>query len=152
MAFYEDDRVRVSAALVQHAPVFPALAFRFDTEAGSIVFSGDTGPTENLIELAQGADILVHEVIAQEWVEELLPEPRTPAQEGAYQHLINAHTTIQEVGPIAEEAGVRTLVLNHLTPGNWPVHGWRLAGRRFSGRLTIGQDLDQIGVGSRTPR
>ena len=50
---------------MQHAPVFPALGLRFDTDDGSVVFSGDTGPTDNLVELAQGADVLVHEVIAR---------------------------------------------------------------------------------------
>jgi hypothetical protein len=46
-----------------------------------VVFSGDTGPIENLTELAQGSDVLVHEVIAREWVERLLPPPRNDAQE-----------------------------------------------------------------------
>lgn len=145
--FYEDDRVRISATLVQHAPMFPALGFRFDTDDGSIVFSGDTGPTPNLVELAQGADILVHEVIAQQWVEQLLPAPRTPAQEGLFQHLLISHTTIEQVGPIAEEAGVRKLVLNHIIPGDWPARVFRRAQRGFSGRLIVGQDLDQVGVG-----
>ena len=57
---FEDDRVRVSATLVDHAPVWPAFAYRFDTDDGSIVFSGDTGRCENLIKLAKGADVLVH--------------------------------------------------------------------------------------------
>jgi ribonuclease BN (tRNA processing enzyme) len=50
----EHDDVRVSAVLVQHAPVFPAFAFRFDTDAGSVVVSGDTAPCPNLIDLARG--------------------------------------------------------------------------------------------------
>jgi len=58
----EDDAVRVTATLVRHAPVFPAFAFRFDTDGGSVVLSGDTAPCPNLIRLAQGADVLVHEV------------------------------------------------------------------------------------------
>ena len=49
--------------LVQHAPVFPAFGFRFDTPDGSVVFSGDTGPCDNVVRLARGADVLVHEVI-----------------------------------------------------------------------------------------
>ncbi|WP_372452681.1 MBL fold metallo-hydrolase [Pseudonocardia nigra] len=146
--FYEDDRVRVSVTLVQHAPVFPALAFRFDTDDGSIVFSGDTGPSENLIELAQGTDVLVHEVIAREWVESLLPQPRNDAQEGLFQHLINAHTVIEDVGPIAERAQAKTLVLSHLVPGNWPEEKWQAAQNGFSGTLVVGRDLDRIGVGS----
>ena len=147
--FYEDDRVRVSATLVQHAPVFPALAFRFDTDDGSVAFSGDTGPSENLVELAQGVDVLVHEVIARGWPERLLPPPRNDAQEGLFQHLINAHTVIEDVGPVAERAQAKTLVLSHLVPGNWPAEDWERAKDGYSGTLVVGKDLDRIGVGSR---
>ncbi|WGY03741.1 hypothetical protein QI633_08235 [Nocardioides sp. QY071] len=148
--FYEDDRVRVSATLVQHAPVFPALAFRFDTEDGSVVFSGDTGPSENLVELATGADILVHEVIDREWAEQVLfPELRTPQQQAVVQHLLGAHTLVDQVGPIADAAGVPTLVLSHLVPGNWPERKWRRAQRWYSGELVVGQDLDVLPVGAR---
>ena len=145
--FYEDDRVRVSAALVQHAPVFPALAYRFETDDSSVVFSGDTSPSENLIELAQGADVLAHEVIARERVERLLPAPRDDAQEGLFQHLINAHTVIEDVGGVAERAQTRTLVLSHLVPGNWPADDWQRAKNGNSGTLVVGEDLDRIGVG-----
>ena len=50
----EDDHgVQVTAILVQHAPVFPAFGFRFDTPHGSVVFSGDTGPCDNVVRLAR---------------------------------------------------------------------------------------------------
>ena len=145
--FYEDDRVRVSCTLVQHAPVFPALAFRFDTDDGSVVFSGDTGPSENLVELATDADVLVHEVIDKAWAEALIPAPRDDAREGIFQHLVNAHTSPEQVGPLAEQAGVGTLVLSHLLPGNAPDGAWRAAKRGFSGRLVVGRDLDEIPIG-----
>lgn len=145
--FYEDDRVAVSATLVQHAPVFPALAFRFDTDDGSIVISGDTGPSENLVELAAGADVLAHEVIAGEWVARNFPAPRDVVSEAIYQHLVGKHTLISDVGPIAERAGVATLVLHHFVPATWPAERWEEAGKGFSGRLVVGADLDQIGIG-----
>ncbi|MEE2060358.1 MBL fold metallo-hydrolase [Rhodococcus artemisiae] len=146
--FYEDEHVKVSATLVYHAPVFPALAYRFDTDDGSIVFSGDTGPTPNLIKLATGADVLVHEVIDPAWPRSLFPEPRTDAQEGLYQHLIQAHTLIEDVGPIAQEAGVGTLVLSHMVPGNRPDETWEACGDGFDGQLVIGHDLDVLGIGT----
>ncbi len=152
VTFFEDDRVRVSATLVQHAPVFPALAFRFETDDGAVVFSGDTGPTPNLVQLADGAVVLVHVVIDREWVEQLLPAPRNDAQDGLFNHLLNAHTEVTDVGAIAESAGVKTLVLSHLVPGNWPEHKWRQAQRGFSGQLIVGQDLDRVGVGRRRRR
>jgi hypothetical protein len=53
VVYPEDDHgVQVSAVLVQHAPVFPAFGFRFDTPHGAVVFSGDTGHCENVVRLA----------------------------------------------------------------------------------------------------
>jgi ribonuclease BN (tRNA processing enzyme) len=150
--FFEDDRVRVSATLVEHAPVWPAFAYRFDTDDGSIVFSGDTGRSENLIKLAKGADILVHEVIVTNWVKGLFPTPRSLANEGLMQHLLNAHTQVEEVGAIAEAAGVKKLVLSHIVPGNATREQLLPAGKGFSGELVIGRDLMQIGVGPAAAR
>lgn len=148
--FFEDDRVRVSAILVNHAPVFPALAYRFDTDDGSIVFSGDTGRNPNVVKLARDADVLVHEVIDKAWVSSLFPEPRTTEQESMYNHLINAHTLTEDVGEIAERANVATLVLSHIVPGHAPDKRFKEAGNGFSGRLIIGHDQDVIGIGAMT--
>jgi ribonuclease BN (tRNA processing enzyme) len=148
VCFYSDDRVRVSAVLVQHAPMFPALAYRFDCARGAVVFSGDTGPSANLVDLARGADVLVHEVIDTEWVEQLLPPPRTTTQEALFRHLVSAHTALDEVAAIARDAGVGTLVLSPLVPGNWPEDRWYGARSDFPGRFVVGRDLAVIEVGS----
>ena len=65
VVIYPEDEhgVTVSAILVQHAPVFPALGYRFDTPTGSVVFSGDTGECPNVARLARDADVLVHEIL-----------------------------------------------------------------------------------------
>ena len=144
---YEDDYVRVTATLVDHRPVYPSFGFRFDTDDGSIAFSGDTAPSENLVELAKDVDILVHEVISRSWVEGLFPDPTTPQAQGLIQHLLGAHTTVEDVGGVAERAGARTLVLNHLVPPYTPTRVWLQARRNYSGRLRVGQDLDVYAVG-----
>ncbi len=143
---FEDDRVRVSATLVAHAPIFPAFAYRFDTDDGSVVFSGDTGPCDNLITLAKGADVLVHEVIVQAFVDRAYPAPRSPAEEGLHAHLLSAHTTAEQVGKIAEAAGVKTLVLNHMVPGNATAADLMPAQLGFSGRMVIGDDLLEVAI------
>ena len=145
---YEDDRVKVSATLVYHFPVWPAFAFRFDTDDGSIVFSGDTAPSRNLVRLARNADVLVHEVILTPWIDRLFPEPRSGAEEAIRHHLLSAHTPVEQVGKVAEEAGVSMLVLNHLVPGSASVEELSVAQKDFSGKLVIGTDLLEIGVGS----
>lgn len=143
----EDDYVKVTATLVDHGAVYPAYAYRFDTDDGSVAFSGDTAPSPNLIELARGADILAHEVIDADWVRSLYGEPPYSPEEQAFiQHLLYSHTTIEQVGPVAEEAEVGTLVLTHLAPANNPVHRWRRASAGFSGKLIVGEDLLQLDV------
>lgn len=139
----EDDHVRVSAILVQHPPVFPSYAFRFDTRHGSVVFSGDTTVCQHTVTLARGADILVHEAIDMQVVE---MAGLTPEQ---LEHHRISHTDATLVGSIAQEAGVKTLVLSHLAPGTvlLPDASWfAKAGRGYDGRVIVGHDLMTIPV------
>jgi ribonuclease BN (tRNA processing enzyme) len=145
-----DDRgVRVTAILVQHAPVFPALAYRFDTPEGSVVFSGDTGPCENVARLAQDADILIHEVIDLEWMDRRISSS-LPNREAVLSHLAVAHTTVDQAGAIATKANVGTLVLSHLVPGDDDLtdEEWEAKARpHFAGTLMCGRDLDELALG-----
>jgi ribonuclease BN (tRNA processing enzyme) len=144
-----DDRgVTVSAVLVQHAPVFPAFGFRFDTPRGSVAFSGDTGPCDNLVRLARGADVLVHEVIDVDLLAQRLR--RLPNFEAIRNHLASAHSTPEQVGEVATRAGVRTLVLSHLVPGDGErtEDDWEHRVRpHFDGEVVCGVDLDELALG-----
>lgn len=144
----EDDHgVTVSAILVQHAPVFPALGFRFDTPHGSVVFSGDTGPCSNVVRLARGADVLVHEVIDIDLIARRLRH--RPNYHAVRNHLASAHSTPEQVGDIAARAGVRTLVLSHLVPGDLDPTGeqWEDRVRQtFAGEIVCGVDLDELSL------
>jgi ribonuclease BN (tRNA processing enzyme) len=144
---YEDENVRVRAILVLHPPTFPSFAYRFDSADGSIVFSGDTTVSTNLIKLARGTDILVHEVIDRAWVESRFEPPLDPFEQASINHLLNSHTTIEQVGEVAQRAGAGTLVLNHLVPADNPHRRWLEARGGFSERLIVGEDLMQLGLG-----
>jgi ribonuclease BN (tRNA processing enzyme) len=143
----DSNGVTITATLVQHAPVFPALAYRFDTPSGSVVFSGDTGPCDNLVRLALGADVLVHEVID---LDALVGRMRSlPNYESVYRQLSRSHTPYGEVGAIATRAGVRTLVLSHLVPGedsHSPEDWEALVRPDFAGEIVCGVDLDEIPI------
>lgn len=142
----QDANVRVTAAVVDHPPVVPSLAYRFDCPGRSIVISGDTRPSPALVRLARGADVLVHEVMHVPAIEALIaaePNARTLRE-----HLLASHTTTEQVGRIATEAGVRTLVLSHFVPGGYPFVAddvWRDAVRpHFAGEIVVGRDLLEI--------
>jgi ribonuclease BN (tRNA processing enzyme) len=145
---FEDEKVKVTATLVDHSPCWPAFAFRFDTDDGSITFSGDTGPNQNLIKMAKDTDLLVHEVIDKHWVEGLFVDPTTPEAQAIIKHLLGVHTLIEDVGAVAESAAAKSLVLTHLVPPHTPYSRWLEAGQGYSGRLIVGNDLMEVGVGS----
>jgi ribonuclease BN (tRNA processing enzyme) len=140
----EDDRVRVTAVLVPHGPVYPSFAFRFDTDAGSVVFSGDTRRTDNVVRLAQGADVLVHEALDLDYYHS------TGASDAQISHLETSHTPTAQAGAVAESAGVRTLVLSHLAPGSAglvPDSKWvKDARSTFSGRVFRAHELQTLPV------
>lgn len=149
---YEDDRVKVTATLVDHGQVFPSFGYRFDTDDGSVTFSGDTTVCDNLTALARDTDVLVHEVVDPRWVDEAFAPLPEDVRAAYRQHLLGAHTTIEQVGPAAEAAGARILVLSHLVPGNNPRERWLRARTGFGGRLYIADDLTELGVGARSHR
>lgn len=144
----ENDDVRVSAILVHHPPLFPAFAYRFDTADGSVVLSGDTTPSANLIALARGADILVHEVYTDEPAGGRDDGPPTRESVRRRQHLVSSHTPLSDVGAVAAQAGVQTLVLTHSIPGDdtKPDEHWLRGVMDFDGEVIVGEDLMELCV------
>ncbi|WP_343619997.1 MBL fold metallo-hydrolase [Ralstonia sp.] len=142
----QDANVKVTSVLVKHPPVSPAFAFRFDSADRSIVISGDTAPSENLVRLAYGADVLVHEVMHLTSLDKLLSTE--PNAKTLREHLLASHTSTEEVGRIATEAKVKTLVLSHFVPGGYPFledSVWLDAVRpHFKGEIIVGHDLQEI--------
>ena len=104
------DAVTVSAITVAHGHAHPALAYRFDTADGSVVFSGDTRVHGNLVNLAQNADVLVHEVIDLEFLRQ------HGTGEDGIATMKRLHTDVTEIGAVANRAGVKSVVLNHFIP------------------------------------
>lgn len=141
---YKDENVTVFATLVNHAPMYPSYALRFETPEGAIVFSGDTNRNANLIALAKDADVLVHEVIDTDWADALFPEPRSSAENAKLHHLIESHTPTQELGGIAAEAGVGSLVLSHLAPATVADEDWLDDISGFEGETYIGRPLFRL--------
>ena len=139
----ENADVRVTATRVRHPPVKDAFALRFDTKDRSVVISGDTNYSPELIALAQGADVLLHEVLHVSGLEALLKRVSNAAT--LREHIVASHTTTEDVGRVAAAAGVQKLVLHHFVPGDDPSISdemWTEDVRKhFKGEIVVGRDL-----------
>lgn len=142
----QNETVQVTAALVNHPPIEKAFAYRFDTADRSIVISGDTAMSKNLIALATGADVLVHEALWMPAVDRLVA--MVPNATTLKQHIIDSHTSVEDCGRVAAAAGVKTLVLSHLLPPDDPALSDQIwidaAKTHFGGRIVVGKDLMEI--------
>ena len=142
----EDENVRVRVALVDHPPVAPAFGFRFDAADRSIVISGDTKPSDNLTELAKGADVLVHEALYAPAIDRLVAG--VPNAPDLKRSILSHHTTAEDAGRVARAAGVKTLVLSHLLPPEDPQVTDKMwidaASTHFDGRVVVGKDLLEL--------
>lgn len=138
----DDGKVKVHCARNLHPPIAQSYAFRFDTADRSYVFSGDTTYSKAVVELARGADVLVHEVMYLPALDALIAGE--PNAKTLREHLLASHSTPEQVGRVATEAGVGTLVLSHFVPGGPVVSDetWLDAVRpHFGGHIVLAHDL-----------
>ena len=137
---YRDERVTVTASENHHyrfaaetdaGRANSSLAFAFETANQRIVFTGDTGPFEELADFARGADILVAEMAS------LADRAHVPPH--VIPHMEREHLSPTEAGRLAAAAGVKTLILSHIgIVGKDDITEIK---RHFSGRVIAGEDL-----------
>lgn len=128
-----------------HPPIDHSYSFKFKIGKKIIVFSGDTAYFPALTEFAMGADYLIHEVMYVPAVDKM--EKRRPNATKLIASIKSHHTSAEDVGRIANEAKVKTLILNHFVPPDdksLTKQTWVDAVRTtFSGTVIIGKDLLQ---------
>lgn len=132
---WESGDVAVSSVLVEHPPVEPAVAYRVDAAGTRVVISGDTRVCAAVENLAQDADLLVHEVA--------LREAMPP---GADESVYAYHADAFELGAMAERSRVRAVALTHLLPAprtgqEEQAFAQRLRDGGFTGEILVGRDL-----------
>jgi ribonuclease BN (tRNA processing enzyme) len=140
--------VKVTAFRTPHPPIVDSFAYKFETPDGVIVFSSDTAYNPRLAEFAKGADVLVHEALYMPAVDRLVIKTKNGAT--LKKHLMESHTTTEDVGRIAAAAGVKVLVLSHFVPGDDPEvtdEDWISGVRKnFSGKIIVAKDLMQLAL------
>lgn len=144
---YNRNGLKVNVFSVNHGSYVPSVGFKFEYNKKTIVFSGDTSPTKNVIQASENADILVHESYNKNWVIALMGQNRE--DEGAIRSTMNKHSSTLEVAKIAKETGVKHLVLTHHIPSPLPlkkIEQQYILGmpKIFSGKITVARDLMEI--------
>ena len=140
----EISEVKITPFLVDHGPVKPAYGYRIDYAGRSVVLSGDTRYSENLIAHAKGCDVLVHEVVAPD-VERRASVMRDPA---VTQRIIEHHTTPEDAGRIFTAVRPRLAVYAHIVPSVTTAKDLEGPTRKtYAGPLLVGEDLTVIEVG-----
>jgi ribonuclease BN (tRNA processing enzyme) len=157
---YQDANVKVTAVENTHfhfQPGDPAYgkyhsySYRFDTPDKVVFFTGDTGPSDAVVELARGADLYVTECTSPDDVVALFKktgawQAKTPAeQDGFLRHMHEEHVTPEDIGKMAAKAGVKAVVMTHLGPTPNPNDDYQRyvdgAKKYYSGPIILAKDL-----------
>jgi ribonuclease Z len=139
---YENGGVKVTAFTVDHGAVKPALGYRVDYDGHSVVMSGDTRLSENLIHFAQGTDVLIHEVIDPE----AYNSSHTVFSKEQMAKVIAHHTTPDQAGSVFSRVKPKLAVYSHIVP--WDADDLIPRTRKtYSGPLEVGEDLMSIDIG-----
>ena len=148
---YEANGVKVTAFLVDHGPVKPAFGFRVDYHGHSVVMSGDTRPSDNLIKFSQGVDLLIHEVGG--WKQDPLlvgppdepyPDPGVRQTRREIIAINDHHTDGSEAGQVFQRVKPKLAVFSHATAS---AATRALVRQNYAGPVEFGEDLMTIDIG-----
>jgi len=141
---YDSGGVKITAFEVDHTRVRPALGYRIDYAGRSVVLSGDTKESENLIRHAQGVDLLVHEV----FVPATLERAGVPAERA--KSIVAYHVTPEQVGEVFQRTKPELAILSHICMPNATSQDILGPTRKaYGGPFEIGEDLTVIDVGEK---
>lgn len=136
---YEADGVRITAFLVDHGPVSPAYGYRLDYAGHSVSLSGDTRPSDNLVTVSKGVDVLIHEAVNVDALRKLAPPERLLTA------IVAHHTTADQAAEVFRRTRPKVAVFSHAEGTAALAEQVR---RSYSGRVEAGEDLMVIEIGA----
>jgi len=142
----DDGGLKITAFKVDHAPVNPAVGYRFDYKGRSLVISGDTVPCDSLKKQSQGVDVLFHEALQPAMIKMIHDQAGlspSPSISKIMADIPGYHTSPEDAARIAQGAGVKRLVLYHILPPLPPLLNSMFLGdaaKYYIGPITLGTD------------
>lgn len=143
----DDKGLKVTAFRVNHAPIEPAVGYRFDYKGRSVVITGDTKKTPSVVAMSKDVDLLVHEALQPKLVnllEQEFNKKNMPNIGHVMRDILNYHTTPEEAAEQASAAGAKQLVLNHIVPPMPFRYAYPAflgdAAKHYANPITVGED------------
>ena len=141
---HENGGVKITAFEVDHTPVKPAFGYRIDHAGRSVVLSGDTRTSENLIRHAQNVDLLIHEVASPETFQ------RAGAPPDRAKSIVAHHVTPEQAAEVFSRTKPKLAVYSHIVLPTATEQDLIPPTRKiYSGPLELGEDLMVIEVGEK---
>ena len=115
----DEDGLRITAFEVSHPPIDPAYGYRFDYGGRSVVISGDSLVTDKIVEISNGADVVLHDAMALQLVQgaENMARSTGNTRLATVLHDIqDYHATTRDLQRLVDEADIGQLALYHLVP------------------------------------
>ena len=139
---YNENGIEVIAFEVDHGPMKPALGYRINYKGNSVVISGDTTYSENLIKYAKGTDLLIHEVVA-------VKHEGEDYKSEALKNIEAYHTTPEQAGEVFRQVQPKLAAYTHIAL-LIPEEDAKLVERAkkvFDGKIVVGEDLMAFEIG-----
>lgn len=138
---FDQQGVKVTAFLVDHSPITPAFGYRVDYRGHSLVLSGDTRVSENLVQFARGVDVLVHEVLDADTVRAWFPTNPQAAEA-----ILAKHTTPEQAGEVFARVKPRLAVYSHAPNTESVITQTR---KTYAGPLEGAEDMLTVEIGDK---
>ena len=137
---YNKNGVKVIAFEVDHFPVVPAFGFRIEYNGHSVVLSGDTRYSENLIKFAKGTDLLIHEVAIA---------PDTLSKSDPKYHILAHHITPEQTAKVFNKVKPKLAAYSHIVKlyGYTEQEILKRTKENYSGPVIMGEDLMSFSIG-----
>ena len=136
---YDKNGVKVIAFDVDHYPVVPAFGYRIEYNGHSVVLSGDTRYSENLIRFAAGTDLLIHEVSIA---------PDTISKSDPKYHILAHHTTPEQTASVFNQVKPKLAAYSHISKlyGSTEQEILKRVKENYSGQVIMGEDLMSFSI------
>lgn len=141
----DEDGLRITAFEVSHPPIEPAFGYRLDYGGRSVVISGDSLVSDNIIEMSDGADVVLHDAMALQLVqaaENALRAAGVTRRATILHDIQDYHATTEDLQRLVDEADVGQLALYHLVPAP----GNAMAAAAFNRSIPEGAVITEDGM------